>query len=167
MKALRFGAATLSLAVALLWSIAAHAANVAYLSGGAGCPLFTSGLYRIAAALTARGFETHVGCSFPIAQILARRRDNVFLIGHSYGAAHAGEACDQLAARGMRVKVIGIDALFTGARTHCAGAVHIYGQGYPMPGARNELVRSSYGHIAFTQDPNVQRRVLAAAGVGR
>ena len=168
MTALRLAAAAIAFAAGAIISTAAQAANVAYLSGGALCPLFTGGLYEIAATLRARGFETHVGCNFPLAEIFAHRRDRIVLIGHSFGALHAEEAALDLQIRGMNYTVIGIDPLFTGAVCWALRrCICIYGQGNKMPGAtRTIFIRSGYGHIRFTSDPRVQAAVIAAA-IGR
>lgn len=143
----------------------AAAGTRVYLSGGIGCPLFTGGLAQISAQLEARGIPARVGCNFPIGDILAHRRDRVVLIGHSMGDVLAVAAARELAAKGMRVKVIALDPLYTGAS--CVGVTECicyYGQGWPMPGARNVFVRSSYGHVGFPADPRVQARVIAAVG---
>lgn len=139
----------------------AHAGPRVYLSGGAGCPLFTGGLSQIAAQLEARGDVASVGCNFSDA--LAHACSGDVLIGHSYGALHACEAGAALLARGIHVKVIGIEPLYTGARCDPRlHAINYYGHGWPMPGAQNVFIASSYGHIGFPADPRVQARVIAA-----
>lgn len=150
--------------IAIALSSPVRAADVAFLSGGAGCPLFTSGLHQIAAQLQAHGVQASVGCNFNISGILTHRGDHVVLIGHSYGAYHAGIAAAQLLRAGMRVKVIGIDPLYTNAGCSAGSdCICFYGQGFPMRGARNLFVASSYGHIGYPADPRVQTRVIAAA----
>ncbi len=163
MTTLRTAAAALLLAAMLS---PAFAAPRVYLAGGLGCPLFTGGLYQIAAKLAARGLRASVGCNF--ADALASARSGDVLIGHSYGALHAADAARTLRRRGIRVRVIALDPLWTpNAGATCAGVVRcicFYGQGLPMPAAKNAFVASSYGHIAYASDPRVQARVIAAVG---
>lgn len=162
MKALRICAVAMVIAAGMISS--AYAGNFAVLSGGAGCPLFTGGLQQIAAQLKARGFTVSVGCNFNKAEILQHRRDHGVLIGHSFGAKHAGEVAGELLAAGMRVDVIAIEPLYTAAV--CPRGVKCicyYGQGFPMPGAQNVHIPSAYGHIGYAADPRIQARVIAAA----
>jgi hypothetical protein len=102
------------------------------------------------------------------ADALAHPRDRNVIAGHSMGAAAAGAVGTDLKARGVHVKVIGIDPLYTGASVgRGVDAVAFYGQGFAMGGARNSFVASSYGHVAYAADPRVQARVMAAAMGGR
>lgn len=167
MKTLRLGAAIFSLALTILCS-SAQAATRAYLMGGLGCPWLSSGVAQIAAKLERRGMHVEVGCYFDAsrftADALAHPHDRIIASGHSMGARAAGEMGTALRARGISVRVIGIDPLYTGAAVgRGVDAVNFYGQGFGMGGARNVVVPSSYGHIGYASDPNVQSRVVAAA----
>lgn len=158
MKTLRLCAVAMLIAAGMIST--AHAGNVAELSGGVGCPLFTGGLQQLAPRLTAKGFKVSVGCSFDVSGI--KRGDNVYLIGHSMGAVHAARAAEELKARGIRAKVIALDPLYT--RATCPAGVDcicFYQGGFPMPGARNFKIPTNVGHIGFPGDPAVQSRILA------
>jgi len=164
MKTLRICAALIALACSIA---SAHAATRVYELGGLGCGF---GL-NPAAALAAKIPGTHVfGCYFDAqrfqADALAHRHDRIILVTHSMGDVGGGAMADNLCRAGVSVKMIALDALYTGASVHCAPTVHFWQGGYQMPGAHNVYVPSSYGHIAFPSDPAVQAKVLAAAGGG-
>jgi pimeloyl-ACP methyl ester carboxylesterase len=162
MKTLRICAALIAFACSIA---SAHAGTRVYELGGLGCGF---GL-NPAAALAAKIPGTHVfGCYFNAgtleADALNHRGDRIIVIGHSMGARTGAAMADDLARRGMNVKMIALDALYTGASASRAPTVHFWQGGYQMPGAHNVYVPSGYGHVAFPSDPVVQAKVLAAAG---
>ena len=164
MKTLRICAALIALACS---AISAHAATRVYELGGLGCPFLNP---TASLALKIRGAVVQTGCYFNAgafeADALSHRGDRVIVVAHSMGdVTGAAMTCD-LVRRGMNVEMIALDALLTGASTRCGHTVHFWQGGYPMPGARNIYVASAYGHVGFPSDPNVQARVLAAAGAG-
>jgi hypothetical protein len=100
------------------------------------------------------------------ADALSHPRDRIVLIGHSAGARAAADIADDLAARGIRARVIGIDPLLTNAAVNPGiDAVNFCdGCGFKMAGARNINVPSTQGHVGFVADPRVQRAVIAQVG---
>jgi pimeloyl-ACP methyl ester carboxylesterase len=167
MKTLRICAALIALACS---AVSAHAATRVYELGGLGCP-FLNPAASVALQLRARGAIVQTDCFYDAgsfeADALAHRSDRIVVIGHSMGAKTGTVMADDLARRGMSVKMIALDALFTGAAAHRAPTVHFWQGGYQMHGAHNVHVASAYGHVGFPNDPNVQARVIAAAGFGR
>lgn len=95
----------------------------------------------------------------------AHKADQIIVGGHSMGAWAACVMARNLKARGYSVRVVGLDPLLTGA--DCAGvpAVCFWQGGYPMRGAHNVFVASSYGHVGYASDPRVQARFIAAVGL--
>lgn len=166
MPTLRICAVALTLAIAMISS--AHAATRIYLMRGLGGLLLSDAMDQIGARLRRPGVIVSVGdwSDAPAFErdALGHRGDRIVVAGHSMGARAAGEIGTDLKARGYDVKVIGIDPLYTNAA--CGPGVNCicyYGQGFPMHGAQNVFVASSYGHIGYASDPRVQSRVIAAA----
>ena len=163
MTALRTCAAAL-LCAAVMFS-PAHAGTRVYLMRG--MLGLSPGLDAVAAMLRAGGAVVMVGdagerTAFEADAARHPRADIVFG-GHSLGAYEATVAAAALAAKGVRVRVVGIDPLFTGAAIDPRiAAVNVYGQGWPMPGAHNHFVASANGHVGYVADPRVQARVVAA-----
>lgn len=169
MKALRVAAAAIAITAAFAAVMAqAQAGTRIYLMRGLGGALLSTAMDDTAAKLRRPGVTVMVG-DFNDAgrfeqDVLAHPGDRIVLGGHSMGAWAAAEAACALAVQGRQAKVVGIDPLLTGAAVRChAEAVNFYGQGLPMPGARNVFVASRYGHIRYASDPNVQARVIRAA----
>ncbi len=139
-----------------------------YLMRGLGGLLLSDAMDQIGAKLRRPGIVVNVGDWSDASRFAldaeAHPHDRDVLIGHSMGARAAGEIGTLLKSRGLNVKVIGIDPLFTGALVGAGvDAICFYGQGWPMQGAHNVLIQSSYGHIGYGADPRVQSRVIAAA----
>ncbi len=153
---------------AVLLAMPAHAATRIYLMRGLGGLLLSDAMDQSGARLKRPGIVVEVGdrSDGPAFErdALGHRSDRIVLIGHSMGAYAAGEIGSDLTRRGYQVKVVGIDPLFTNASVAPGvNAICFYGEGFPMRGARNVFVASTYGHIAYASDPRVQSRVLAAA----
>ena len=140
----------------------AHAATRVYLMRGLGGAFISNSMDQIGAKLHGPVMvgDWTDGPRFA-ADAQAHPHDRIVLVGHSMGAKAAADAAREL--RGMRVKVIGVDPLFSGAT--CVGVrdcICFWGQGNSMPGARNVYIASTYGHISYALDPYVQSRIIAA-----
>jgi hypothetical protein len=142
----------------------AHAATRVYLMRG--LMELSPGLETIGEMLRARGAVVTLGSWMQrgafVQDALAHPHDRIIFGGHSMGAQEAFAAGAQLAARGIKARVIGLDPLCTSPRMSPGiSGVNIWGNGCmgrpaTVAGAQNVLI-PGYSHINYCTDPRVQR----------
>lgn len=148
---------------ALLLSVQAEAATRVYLMRGL---LELSPFGKLEAALRAKGAIVSnwswMSREAVVADALQHRKDSVVIAGHSMGDLMAFAASEELKARGMRTKTIGLDPLCTWPRaTKGLVQYNIWGSycgvAHTVPGAINIYLPSPLGHIGYPADDNVVR----------
>jgi hypothetical protein len=171
LKTLRFGAVALALCISLLDIHSACAATRAYLMRGLGGAFLSTGEDQIGARLRRLGVIVMVGDwtdreAF-VQDAMRHRSDRIIFSGHSMGDLEAFVAGAELRARGLKVRVVGLDPLCTGPRmTRGLDATNIWGnycgltQG-SVAGARNVYLPGP-SHIGYPSDPRIQARAIAA-----